>query len=79
MLGGAPNLKMMLCYVRKPCRVVSIVADFSNIPKKTQYRFFTWEYNESKIGEFFLYRKKIVVEKVYQGMAIIPTYKTISN
>ena len=45
---------MLLCYIRKPCSVASIV-EYSPITlkKKKPYRFFTWEKRESKkIGEY---------------------------
>ena len=32
-LGGASNVKILLCYVKKLCSVASTVRDFSDTPK----------------------------------------------
>ena len=43
-LGSASNLKMLLCYVRKPYSVASIVGYPSVTPnEKKPYRLLTWE------------------------------------
>ena len=43
-LEKARNLKMIFCYVRKPCSVVSIVGHLSITPKrKNCYRFLNWK------------------------------------
>ena len=49
-LGRASNLKMFLCYIRKPCSVASIVGYSSVTSKeKKMFRFLTWENAEVKI------------------------------
>ena len=43
-LEEVSSLKMLLCYVRKPCSIASIVGDPSDTPmRKIRYRFLTWE------------------------------------
>ena len=61
-LGKAFNLKMPLCYVRKPGSVASIVRLQSPRKRKNRYRLLAREVNGSKDGEFKMQEKQFKVD-----------------